>query len=538
MSYTVGLDFGTHQTKVCIEDASNPSQKNYEFVEFTDLTGKSTVLFPSIVQINQDNTVSYGFINENLCKTASANIPEPILTLPEKPVLVLPEKPEMLLIPQKSKKKPDLKGLSIKEQFMLKKQYEIEEENWKNRCKEIEISNTKFLEEWNDECLAIENDYNYDCDEYQTACNIAKEKYNQAYSTWQNNNKPQKQIFRYFKLATFTNQNWNHTIKPEIISCWYLAFVLFTIREKIGSDFFTQMGVPYSILKHESDKQKQIAYKLLIGANKLVDYYGKFELFLQANVEELFNNTILTEFKEDDLNFYGLNILPEAFAGLSSITLQGKLSQGMHLLTDIGGGTTDIAFFTITSDKLPDVHAVLSIPKGLNYIFEEYIKSSKKQPLEKIQFLFSENQSGFEMPIKTYHVELTKKTSHLIKRIETEFCNRKINHGIAFSRLKEALNNRPIVYCGGGAIYDSMRIPLDSFTDVSLINKNLLNIPHVRNKFIDNEIYPILATSFGLSIPTENEMIMTRIEDVFARLPNKESDSFYNSQKDYNLLDD
>ena len=67
MCYTVGLDFGTHQTKVCIEDASNPSQKNYEFVEFTDLTGKSTVLFPSIVQIHQDNTVSYGFIKENLC---------------------------------------------------------------------------------------------------------------------------------------------------------------------------------------------------------------------------------------------------------------------------------------------------------------------------------------------------------------------------------------------------------------------------------------------------------------------------------------
>ena len=66
MSYTVGLDFGTHQTKVCIEDASNPSQKNYEFVEFTDLTGKSTVLFPSIVQINQDNTVELNSLREEL----------------------------------------------------------------------------------------------------------------------------------------------------------------------------------------------------------------------------------------------------------------------------------------------------------------------------------------------------------------------------------------------------------------------------------------------------------------------------------------
>ena len=54
MSYTVGLDFGTHQTKVCIEDASNPAQKIYEFFEFEDLNGNKSVLFPSIVQINND----------------------------------------------------------------------------------------------------------------------------------------------------------------------------------------------------------------------------------------------------------------------------------------------------------------------------------------------------------------------------------------------------------------------------------------------------------------------------------------------------
>lgn len=537
MSYTVGLDFGTHQTKVCVEDASNPVQKVYEFVEFLDLTGKSTVLFPSIVQINQNNTVCYGFIDEKLCKTASANIPVPVLTLPEKPILVLPERPKQLPIPQKQKK-PDLKGHSIKDQLLLQKKHEEDIENWKRKCKEIEISYAKVLEEWKNDCQALENDFNYDCDDYQTACNVAKEKFNQAYTTWQNDNIPQKQIFRYFKLATFTDQNWNHTIKPEIISCWYLTYILFAIREKLGVDFFTQMGVPYSIKKNESNKQKQLAYKLLIGANKLVDHYEKFELFLQASVEELFNNTILTEFNEDDLIFYGLNVLPEAFAGLSSITQQGKLSQGMHLLTDIGGGTTDIAFFTITSDKLPDVHAVLSIPIGLNYIFEEHMKSGNKQSLEKIQLVFFENQSGFEKPIKTYHTELINKASQLLTQIETEFCNRKKYHGITFSRLKDALIDRPVVYCGGGAIYDSMRIPLDCFTDIKLINKNLLNIPHIKNKIIDSKIFPILATSFGLSIPTENEMKMTGIEDVFAHLQKKETNNNYFSKIDYNLQDD
>lgn len=56
MNLTVGLDFGTHQTKVCIEDATNPAQKIYEFFEFKNPFGKASVLFPSIVQINEDDT--------------------------------------------------------------------------------------------------------------------------------------------------------------------------------------------------------------------------------------------------------------------------------------------------------------------------------------------------------------------------------------------------------------------------------------------------------------------------------------------------
>ena len=67
MSFTVGLDFGTHQTKVCIEDATNPAQKTYEFVEFNNPFGNPTLLFPSIVQINEDDTLSYGFVNDDLC---------------------------------------------------------------------------------------------------------------------------------------------------------------------------------------------------------------------------------------------------------------------------------------------------------------------------------------------------------------------------------------------------------------------------------------------------------------------------------------
>ena len=74
---TVGLDFGTHQTKVCIEDASNPFLKRYTFFRFEDLAGTSSFVLPSIVQINKDDTLSYGFMDELLANSLQFEVEEP-----------------------------------------------------------------------------------------------------------------------------------------------------------------------------------------------------------------------------------------------------------------------------------------------------------------------------------------------------------------------------------------------------------------------------------------------------------------------------
>ena len=435
-------------------------------------------------------------------------------------------------------KKSELKGHSMKDQINLQEKYNKEVVNWESAYKETVRSNAKSMEKWEDECLAIKNDYDYDCDEYSAVCEKAQKQYEQEYKKWLNNNQPRKQTFRYFKLATFTNQKWIHDIKPELLSTWYLTYVLFKVREKIGIDFFTQMGVPYSIIKIQSVNQQKLALKILVAANKLMDYFEKLELFLKAKVHELIEITSLSDYNENDLISYGLNVLPEAFAGLSSITQQGKLGMGMHLLTDIGGGTTDIAFFTITTNRLPDVHAVVSIPKGLNYIFEEYMQSTNELSVEKVQSDFSVSQTGFEQAIRTYQTELNAKASQLITQIENEFNGRRTFHGLPISRLREALEKRPIVFCGGGSMYVSMRMPLHSFTDIMLIDKDILSIPHVKNTNLRNHLYPILATSYGLSIPTEDEMNMTRIEEVFARLPVRENDVNNNWRKEHGMLDD
>ena len=69
-----------------------------------------------------------------------------------------------------------------------------------------------------------------------------------------------------------------------------------------------------------------------------------------------------------------------------------------------------------------------------------------------------------------------------------------------------------------------MRTSVLNFTDKKLINKNLLNIPSILNKDIDEKIFTILATSYGLSIPMENEIYLTPMEKVFNHLEAYETD--------------
>lgn len=64
MGVKIGLDFGTHFTKICVEDSTDKRNRSYLFHKFYDMNGKPGFMLPSVVQINKDNTLSYGFVNE------------------------------------------------------------------------------------------------------------------------------------------------------------------------------------------------------------------------------------------------------------------------------------------------------------------------------------------------------------------------------------------------------------------------------------------------------------------------------------------
>lgn len=530
MSITVGLDFGTHQTKVCIEDASNPTQKTYEFLEFQDNSGGASVLFPSIVQVNDDETVSYGFVDTKRCKiTVSPESTKPELKELAEPALILPEKP----IKPQSIKKPKTKkqtGLSMKEQLeLLAKHSKLTNDQEGQELEGWEIENIKKDKEYIENCKAWEEEknklegiYNNELDKYVKKSQALRKQYEIELSEW-NKSRVENMRYRYFKLASFSNSfKWKHkAISSDIISIWYLAYVLFTIQEKYGEDFFVQIGVPSGINRTMFDGQKRKAFSILISAYKLVEYFAGRTEFLNESYTNLLEITeVIEDFSKDDLRFYGLNALPEAYAGLSAITQNQRIEHGISLLIDIGGGTTDIAIFTI-KDGQPDIHEVISFPKGLNFIFEEFIKNNSSLDLENVQELFSEfeeNGKEFDLGIKNYHAQLIEKVKKMIKRLRLSFLARREVHRLPLTRLEIALKGRPIVFCGGGSMYSDMRTRIASFTDIKLMNKGLLNIPIVINEHIESHLYAILATSFGLSIPKEDEIHLTPVSEVFDHL--------------------
>lgn len=512
MSYTVGLDFGTHQTKVCIENSSNPLQKIYDFFEFDNGKGDFTVLFPSIVQINTDDTLSYGFVDSSKCKTTfSEKLEKPCMKLiPPVPVLKLPAEPQ-ILAEVKKLNSTELKGQSLKDQ--LKLIY-----NNKSTIDQNDYLYKRKHQEWKDECDNIKEKFRRDIVQWENEKNKSNRIYIENMSLWEKK-RILKHQYRYYKLATYSKTAlWEFDISPDIISVWYITYIIFLLREHYGKHFFTQMGVPSGLEKNDFSGQKKIAYALFIMAHKLADLYKTKDAFLS---EKYLNLLCITKIDynitEVLFDSYSLEVLPEAFAGLSSITQKGRIEHGMSLLIDIGGGTTDVVFFTITKEKLPNIHAVISFPKGLNYVFENYSKQNNNLTLWDIQNIFlNERQrlKNMDGPINAYHGLLKNNVYEMIKAVYDAHSKTKCDP----RRLCVALKNRPVIFCGGGSMFEEMRpdIMINSYNIV--LDKHLLTIPTDSRKNIDETLYTILATSYGLSIPLENDIKLTPVENMFDHL--------------------
>lgn len=75
-----------------------------------------------------------------------------------------------------------------------------------------------------------------------------------------------------------------------------------------------------------------------------------------------------------------------------------------------------------------------------------------------------------------------------------------ISRGFSKHSFTYAIQNRPVIYTGGGCSDIRMRKPVLDFTDVIHLDKSILRIPNVIKEQFVNIPYSIMATSFGLSI--------------------------------------
>lgn len=382
---TVGLDFGTHQTKVCIEHKDGV-ELSYTFMKFSDIYHRDYYTFPSLIGVGKDGLLSYGY---------------------------LPRK--------------------------------------------------------------------YD-----------------------------GRIIRYFKQSAFRpSPSSMSQVNAMYFSTWYLAYILFDLEDKYGQEFTIQMGAPTD--SAHVNQAKVIATRLIASAYRLVEevFANDKGKFLATPMRELVELTNLIPYSQEIKDEYGLLVFPEAYACLKPLVSQGKLANGMSLMIDIGGGTTDISFFTIEEDK-PQVYDFYSINKGLNYLTGAN----------------ENNQTGTEVNVKdaseiiqsrkvAYINEVNQVCETLRTKLQREF---KLQTGLSMHRLLDALKNRPLVYCGGGSTFKALRVGYGGYRDSRQISYKEWNIKSIKDidEIIDNELCPILSTAYGLAISTENDdIVMKPFRDIF-----------------------
>ncbi len=460
----IGLDFGTHQTKVCVQRTPDEGHGHpvYEFFKFKDLKGKDNFFLPSIVQINDDDTLSYGFIDSQ--KERSKNI-EPIL----KPL------PEPLVFDEES------------EFSRLVGRYFVD------GMTEKELNIIKSIVKERHKTLSSD---------YQKELARIKEENAKALSAY----KGKRDVFRYFKQATFSEREWPYPIDYRLISIWYLSFVIICLEDKYGQNFSINMGIPASYDTFENKKREAIS--ILSSAYKLVEevYKNDKESFMSESIDNLINKTVIVPFSKEYKEFFGINIFPEAYASMAPLTSREKITRGMCLAVDIGGGTTDVSFFTI-KDQKPQIYKFWTIHKGLNYIAEQ-------SGYDYQNFNFDENAEGGV--IRKYNSEKTS----LIDRLYEDLTKAIKEKDKYKSQIRLRLENGVVVYNGGGSIYGPLTTGMKTyFNDVKIIEGDMWKEENIIDMDKVVKYCKILTTSYGLSLcRKDDEVILHDYNELFSFL--------------------
>lgn len=376
MRTTIGFDFGTHQTKVCVERRESGFVE-YEFMTFKDLDGNETFTFEQ---------------------------PEPVWAEPF-PIPQLPQYP-----PHPTSNRLDsIFGHAF---------YKSKMEKWEKECKKIKDLYEKNFEQWQMKRDAAYEDFSKRHTEWENERDTAYATYMERHRDWASRfQKHPKALYRYFKQATFSFRKWENAIDPLLLSIWYMAYMFFNIEERYGTRFGLNMGVPTG--KRDGEKRKKLAVSMVLSA-------------IPYSAEEKKKADIL--------------VFPEAVACLRPLLQGQKVDEGkMHKMIDIGGGTTDISFFTIKNGA-PRIFSFQSIPHGLNYL----TKADDTSGLVRSGKLSTDIDS---QRMVIYFQEIKRCLTSLVNELQMSFEQTKFE----VQKLYDALKGRPIIYTGGGSTFAELR---------------------------------------------------------------------------------
>lgn len=280
------------------------------------------------------------------------------------------------------------------------------------------------------------------------------------------------------------------------------------------------MGIPTDETSYEA--KKRLAVEILASAYNLVEdvYKNDFDSFLNEKVDKLLLKTENKRYSKELKDEYWINIFPEAYASLIALTSRGKLPTGMSLTADIGGGTTDISFFTIENGN-PMIYKFWSIPRGLNYVAEcsgfDYADGDFKSLV---------HQDVIDKFNRKKHELVYNLVRDLRKKIQEET-------SIPVQNLKDALKDRILVYSGGGSTYDFLTRPIDTFTDVRKIDASIWREENVKDKSVVSNLSLLLTTAYGLSVSKDDkEVKLKSYSSLFSHLPKKYERTIQEISKD------
>lgn len=348
-------------------------------------------------------------------------------------------------------------------------------------------------------------------------------------------------------------------VEPSFLCTIYIAYILKVIESKYGGDmipkksvrflgnnqdvhnsernkFTVQMGIPTEWSREINLVRRWKFESILFLAWKLKDSYESLDSFLEAPYEELNrsifslidnNKCSMTDFISR-INEIGLSVFPESAAGLYFLMVNRKLEPGgLYATMDLGAGTSDICYFSVTNDYRIGYYASGSYSLACNSIYERYAKRiSDSDFIDQIHLVDSEDKV-LEMMTGNHDlcedldyvlISVFHDVQRLFRLLYTRFVGR--------FGMTPRWERRPILMYGGGSRFPRFRGGDMEYIVLGGVNALYMCMQEIADFIPDDNIvnrgnpwrlnFPILVVSLGLSYPKppdENNWVERREED-------------------------